>query len=84
MPVSLEWLEARPKESKHVCKFLTIFTRMEPTAIGGELWFACEGTGASTVGRANSSFFCSAGQGVQHVCKFLCECLGMCITDNRP
>ena len=28
----------------HVCKFLTIFTRLEPTAIGGELWITSEGT----------------------------------------
>ena len=35
--------------------FLTIFTRLEPTAIGGELWFACEGTCVSMGGRARSS-----------------------------
>ena len=47
-------LETRTKESKHVCKFLTIFTHLEPTAIEGGLWFACEGTGVSTGGRARS------------------------------
>ena len=40
----------------HVCKFLTIFTRLETTAIGGELWFACEGTSVSTNGRHSSHF----------------------------
>ena len=29
-------------------------------------------------------FFCSVDQGVQHVCKFLCECLAMCLSGNRP
>ena len=56
MPVSQEFLEKRTKES----------TRLEPTATGGELWIACEGTGLSTGGRAHSSlFFCSADEGVQ-------------------
>ena len=41
----------------HVCKFLTIFARLEPTVIGGELWIACEGTGVSTGGRAHSLLF---------------------------
>ena len=45
MPVSQECLETRTKES----------TRLEPTAIGGELWIACEGT--------PPVFFCSADQG---------------------
>ena len=40
----------------HVCKFLTIFTRLEPTAIGGEPWIPVN-TGVSTGGRAHSSFF---------------------------
>ena len=61
MPVSLEWLETRTKESKHARKFLTIFTRLEPTAIGGELWIACTGTGVSTGGRAHSSHFLQYG-----------------------
>ena len=57
MPVSQECLEARTKESKRVCNFLAMFTRLEPTATGGERWFACEGTGVSTGGRAHSSRF---------------------------
>ena len=32
--------ERRTQESKHVCKFFTILTRLEPTPIRGELWFA--------------------------------------------
>ena len=47
MTVSQECLETRTKES----------TRLEPTAIGGELWIACEGTGVSTGGRSHSSLF---------------------------
>ena len=51
-----------------MCKFLTIFTRLELTAIG-ELWITCTGTGVSTGGRAHSSpFFRSTDQGVPHVC----------------
>ena len=62
-------LETRTKESKHACKFLTIFTHLEPTAIGGGLWFACEGTGVSTGGRArSSSFFHGTDQRVHDVC----------------
>ena len=77
MPVSQECLETRPKQSKHMCEFLTIFTRLEQTAKGGELWIACEGTGVSTGGRAHSSlFFCSADQGVQHVWKCFVRMLG--------
>ena len=41
----------------HVLNFLTIFTRLEPTATGGELWIACEGTGVSTGGCAHSLLF---------------------------
>ena len=75
MPVSQECLETRTKES----------TRLEPTAIGGELWIACEGTGVTTGGRAHSSFFfCGTDQGVQRTCKFLCECLDICLSANRP
>ena len=55
VPVSHECLETRPKESKHVCRFFGSLTRLEPTAIGGELSIACEGTGVSTGGRAHSS-----------------------------
>ena len=45
-----------------MCKFLTIFTRLEPTAMGGEPWIACNDTGVSTGGRAHGLFFCcSAG-----------------------
>ena len=74
MPVSQECLETRTKE----------FIRLEPTAKGGELWIACDGTGVSTGGRAHSPlFFCTADQRVQHVRKLLCECLDMCTTDNR-
>ena len=75
--VSWECLERRTEER----------TRLEPTAIGGELWIACEGTGVSTGGRAHSPcffFFCSSDQGVQRVCKFLCECLETCLSGNRP
>ena len=39
------------------CKFLGSLTRLEPTAMGGELWITCEGTGVSTGGRARSSLF---------------------------
>ena len=69
MPVSQECLDLRTKES----------TRLEPTAMGGELWIAYESTCDSTGGRTHSSlFFCSAEQGVQRrVCKFLCECLAI-------
>ena len=43
-------------------------TRLEPTAMGGELWIACEGTGVSTGGRAHGSqFFCGSDQGVHDV-----------------
>ena len=60
-------VETRTKDSKHACEFLGSLTRLEPTE--GELWFACEGTGVSTDGRAHSSLlFCSTDQGVQHVC----------------
>ena len=75
MPVSQECLETRTKES----------TRLEPTAIREELWIVCEGTGVSTGGRAHSSLFlCSADQGVQFVCKFLCACLEMYLSGKRP
>ena len=47
MPVFQECLEARTKVS----------TRLEPTAIGGELWIACEGKGVRTGGRAHNPFF---------------------------
>ena len=40
-----------------VRKFLTIFTRLEPATIGGELQIACKDTGFSTGGRAHSLFF---------------------------
>ena len=54
MPVSQEFARGtRTKESKHACKFLAIFTRLDPTAMGGELWIACLGTGVSTGGRAH-------------------------------
>ena len=50
--------DTRTKETKHVCEFLGNLTRLEPSAIGGGLWFACEeGTGVSTGGRAHSSPF---------------------------
>ena len=69
MQVSLEWVETRTMESKQVCKFLGSLTRLEPMVMGGELWFAREGTGASTGGRAHGSpLFCGTDQGVQHVC----------------
>ena len=63
-------LETRTKESKHVCKFFTFFTNLEPTVKGGGLWFACEGTGVSTGGRARSSapFFYGTDQRVHDVC----------------
>ena len=50
--VSLECLEASGPRSVQVS-----LTRLEPTAIRRELWFACEGTGVSTGGRAHSSPF---------------------------
>ena len=55
MSVSQECLETRPKEPKHVCKFLRSLTRLEPT--GRQLWTVCEGTGVGTGGRADSSPF---------------------------
>ena len=68
VPVSQECLETRTKESKRVCKFLGSVTRLEPTAIGGELWIACEGTGVSTGGQAHGSqFFCGSDQGFHDV-----------------
>ena len=54
MPSAQECLETRPKESKHMCAFFWRLTRLEPVATE-ELWFACEGTGVSTGGRAHSS-----------------------------
>ena len=68
-PPAQEWLETRTMESRHVCNFLTIFTRLEPTVIGGELWFACEGTAVSTGGRAHSSlsFFFTCAEDVVDV-----------------
>ena len=62
--------ETRTKESKHVCDFLGSLTRLSPTAMGGELCFASEGTGVSMGGRARSSplFFCGADIGVHEVC----------------
>ena len=44
-----------------MCKFLTIFTRLEPTTIGGELCITCEDTGVSMGGRAHSVFFLQCG-----------------------
>ena len=41
-------------------------------------------TGVSTGGRAHSPRVSRVEHGVQHVCKFLCECLDMCPTSNRP
>ena len=58
LQVSLEWLETRTNESEHACKFLGSLTHLEPTAMGGELWFAFEGTGVSTGGRAHGAFVC--------------------------
>ena len=55
--VSLDWLETRTKDSKHVCKFLGSLTRLGPAAVGGELWIACTGTGVSTGGRSHSTIF---------------------------
>ena len=51
MPVSQECFETRTKES----------SRLEPTAMGGELWIACDGTGVSMGGRAHSLFFLQCG-----------------------
>ena len=79
-------LETRTKESKRACKFLESLPRLEPAAMLGELWFACEGTGVSTGGRAHSSplFFCSTDQGVQHVSQgFFPGMLGS-VHDGQP
>ena len=50
------------------------------------LWNVCTGTGTgdSTGGRAHSPRVSRVDQGVQHVCKFSCECLDMCSPVNRP
>ena len=83
--VSLEWPETRTKESKHVCMFLTMFTRLEPTAIGGELWFACEGTGVSTGGRAHSSHFKNGtDQGVTTCFQVLFTIVLGSVQDGQP
>ena len=86
MPGSLECLETRTKESKHVCKFLESPTHLEPTVIGGELWIACTGTGVSTGGGAHSPFFLRYGpRSPTRVYKCSSrECLDLCSTDNRP
>ena len=55
MPVSQECLETRTKASKQARRFLGSQTRLESTAMGGELWFACEGTGVSSGGRRTHS-----------------------------
>ena len=41
VPLSREFLETRPKESKHVCKLSGVSP--SATTIGGEVSFACEG-----------------------------------------
>ena len=85
---SQECLETRTEESKHACKFLTIFTHLKPTATGGELWIACTGTGVSTGGRAPSShFFLQYGPRCPtsvYSLFFSRESLDLCTTDNRP
>ena len=45
-----------------MCKFLGSLTRLEPTAIGGELRNACEGTGDSTGGCPKLSIFLQCGR----------------------
>ena len=58
-----------PRSQNMCASVLTIFTYLEPTAIGGGLWFACEGTGVSTGGRARSSaFFYGTDQRVHDMC----------------
>ena len=85
MPVSRECLEARTTEPKHVREFLGSLKRQEPTATGGELRFACTGTGVSTGGRAHS-FQPFSTLRTEDVCTsfFFRECLDLCTTDNRP
>ena len=53
-----------------MCEFLGSLTRLEPTATGGELRFACAGIGVRTGGLAHSSpfFVVRTGQEVQHLC----------------
>ena len=42
-------------QANHTRRLLGSLIRLEPTATGRELWFACTGTGVSTGGRAHSS-----------------------------
>ena len=57
VPPCQERIETRSNEPKQVCEFLGSLTRLVPTAIRGELWFACEGRGVSTGGRATAPHF---------------------------
>ena len=87
VPVSGVSRDTRTQESKHVCEFLRSLTCLEPMATGGELWFACEGTGVSTDGRAHSShlFFAVRTKDSNNFAQvfFSRESLDMCSTDSR-
>ena len=68
-----------------MCKFFTIFTRLERTAIGGELWFACEGTGVSTGGTFPQLLFFAVGTKEANTCVqvFITRTLGS-VHDRQP
>ena len=74
MPVSQECLETRTKES----------TRLEPTAIGGELWIACEGTLSPRVDAPTvPNFSVRTKESNTCVQVFSRESLDTCSADNR-
>ena len=68
-----------------MCKFLGSLTRPAPTAKGGELWFACEGKGFSTGGRAHSSPFLVVRTDESNTCASFCANAGICafLTTDR-
>ena len=77
----------RGPRTRNMCVFLRSLTRLEPTAIGGELWIACTGTGVSTGGGAHSSplYLWYGPRSPRRVYKlfFLRQCLDLSTTD-RP
>ena len=60
--------------------------RLEPTATGGELWFACEGAGLSTGGRAHSPpFFFAVRTKESNTCvQFLSTRMLGYVLDGQP
>ena len=60
-------------------------TRLEPTAVGGELWIACEGTGVRTGGRAHSSpFFLERTKGSTTCVQVLFTTMLGSVHDGQP